>query len=605
MSFLKLSQGRLKLAVATIDLTESDPNLGVVTWKQYRYAIFPWHFPSMKRVEGYLDSRPILRGLSGGPLPITDRPFRPQKSLSRLSGLINGERRGLLNSTSWLATDEIQFLLAFLMRNPESITGWFHVLGPSILDTLSTIYKIHQQVKRNDGVIPPKVLRKYNYNFEKVRDYIDARLDILEHKFIVFLCNRNESHWLSTVVVNPFLVFDRYVAGEENEDVSNKAAASSDDEDFCGWCVLDSLGDTAMPSKDKGFHGTCSTNNRASYGVRLFLNICASYLKAKKRDEDVSEEDNNSFCYEEPFGSFDESGGTVEFPRFDFAFPSIIQQWNGYDCGLAVVANSVAFIIHLRHVKFMRSQMNLREQGQTQNVVFLLAEDVYSLHNFWQKLMDDAGRTRHGEISTSIHLLQFMRQEFIEIVDEIAEETATDSGLLNQVKEVVKAQKTPGSLNIDASDSVSQTSSVDASVITSTRKDAAKAVLSLRECAVLPPTGAAKDTVASAPNEPDHAQRSNKRLATSTNDDEPNRSRTVCHAGPLCRLDTDNVVIEGDGKNGSPCCVCHLTFHHVCLFLFKEQMYCINCYKRNVVCKCSAETLFEDLLVVSDTLTVT
>jgi hypothetical protein len=441
----------------------------------------------------------------------------------------------------------------------------------------------------------------------------------------VFVCNENDCHWVAIVVVNPFLVFDRYVA-EDNENVFDKAA-SSDDEDFCGWCVFDSLGNSGMPSKAKGFHGTCSTMNKASYGVRLFLNICASYLKAK-RNEASSEEENESFCYDEPFGSFDESGGTVEFPRFDFPFPSVIQQSNGYDCGLAVVANSMAFIIHLRHVKFMRSHMNVRrERGQTQNVVFLLPEDVYSLKNFWQKLMDDAGRTRHGLVSTSIHLLQYMREEFIEIVDEIADDTANDSGLLNKVKEVVKANNTPATVNIDSCDGGSETS-VDASEITTRRKDAAKAVLSLRQCAILPLTGSTKDTVASAPNEPDDdkvASAPNEpdhdKVASAPNEpdhdkvasrpNEPDHDKVAsrpnepdhaqrCNAGLLCRLDTDNVVIEGDGQNGSPCCECHLTFHHVCLFLFKGQMYCINCYKQNVVCKCSAETLFEDLLVVSE-----
>jgi flagellar assembly factor FliW len=43
----------------------------------------------------------------------------------------------------------------------------------------------------------------------------------------VFVCNVNQSHWLSIVVVNPFLVFDRYVA-EDNDDVSDKAVFSDD-----------------------------------------------------------------------------------------------------------------------------------------------------------------------------------------------------------------------------------------------------------------------------------------------------------------------------------------------------------------------------------------
>jgi hypothetical protein len=88
-----------------------------------------------------------------------------------------------------------------------------------------------------------------------------------------------------------------------------------------GASLTDSFGNTAQSSKEIGFMGTCYTTNKASYGVRLFLNICASYLKAKKRNDgyrrqqfrDLAEsdsrvngeiEDKNTFLYAEPFGSF-------------------------------------------------------------------------------------------------------------------------------------------------------------------------------------------------------------------------------------------------------------------------------------------------------------
>jgi hypothetical protein len=77
-----------------------------------------------------------------------------------------------------------------------------------------------------------------------------------------------------------------------DKDVCDKAT-SSDDEDFCEWCVLDSLG-SDQASKENGFKGTCSTKNMASHGVWLFLNICASYLKTKKRNE--GEMDGNHFA---------------------------------------------------------------------------------------------------------------------------------------------------------------------------------------------------------------------------------------------------------------------------------------------------------------------
>jgi hypothetical protein len=135
MSFFQLHRGRLILPERNkVDLTpdtDSDSDKEP-TWKGHFYASFPWQFPSMKRIEGFLDSRPILKGLSGDPLAITDRPLCTKKSMSRISGQINGQCRTKMNSTSWLSTDEVQFLFAFLLRNQDNTSGVFHVLGPMI-----------------------------------------------------------------------------------------------------------------------------------------------------------------------------------------------------------------------------------------------------------------------------------------------------------------------------------------------------------------------------------------------------------------------------------------------------------------------------------------
>jgi hypothetical protein len=94
-----------------------------------------------------------------------------------------------------------------------------------------------------------------------------------------------------------------------------------------------------------GFQGTCFTRNNASYGVRVFLNVCASYLKAKKKKEKDGRPP-NKFDYKEPFGRCTESLGTEGFAWFDFGTPSIIAKSTSYDCGLALVANSIAFVKH-------------------------------------------------------------------------------------------------------------------------------------------------------------------------------------------------------------------------------------------------------------------
>ena len=255
-----------------------------------------------------------------------------------------------MNSRSWLTTNEIQFLFAFLLHNPESNT-FFHVLGPTITNKVAIAYHtmasiVHEKATEKD-------VSSYNYMVSGIQDYIDSRLDIFKHKFLVFVCNQSQMHWVSVVVINPFLVFDQHLA--EGKDDSDKHGALGD-EDFAGWCVLNSNGNLEEREQN-GFQGTVFTKNKASYGVRLFLNICASYLKAKKKNEGDGRQQNN-FVYEEPFGRFTESkGSTEEFPQFDYLCPSIVQQSTSFDCGLAVVANSMDFVKHLKHVKFMKSNM--------------------------------------------------------------------------------------------------------------------------------------------------------------------------------------------------------------------------------------------------------
>jgi len=217
-----------------------------------------------------------------------------------------------------------------------------------ITNKVSIVYEVLPRIL--DGSATAKDHRTYNCNLEGIQDYTDSRLDIFEHKFLVFVCNRSDTHWVSVVVVNPFLVFDQYLA--EGKDDHGRHGVLGD-EDFVGWCVFNSNGRSNEREQD-GFQGTMYTNNKASYGVWLFLNICASYLKAKKKNEGDGRQA-DSFQLEEPFGPFTESNGTEGFPWFDYDCPSILQQSNSFDCGLAAVANSMAFVKHLKDLKFMKA----------------------------------------------------------------------------------------------------------------------------------------------------------------------------------------------------------------------------------------------------------
>jgi hypothetical protein len=69
----------------------------------------------------------------------------------------------------------------------------------------------------------------------------------------------------------------------------------------------------------------------------------------------------------------------------------------------------------------------------------------------------------------------------------------------------------------------------------------------------------------------------------------------MCNAGEMCLLPVDNVMLEGEGCNGSRCSKCQGPFHHVCLFVFEEELFCCKCFKQYVVSQCSTETLFKEL----------
>ena len=217
------------------DIVDSDCNPDLVkNWKSYVHAKFPWLGGSMKKIEMHLDTHPILLWLSGEALPKTDRPLIYSRSLSRMSGSVLGIRRKSLDLQSWLSTDEIQFLFAFLLRNQDS-NQFFHVLDPAITNKVATVQEAMQKILEETATDEDH--RAYEYNLEGIQDYIDSKLNVFEHKFLVFLCNQSHSHWVSVVVVNPFLVFNQYLA--EGKDYSGRTGVMGDD-DFVGWSVFNS-----------------------------------------------------------------------------------------------------------------------------------------------------------------------------------------------------------------------------------------------------------------------------------------------------------------------------------------------------------------------------
>jgi hypothetical protein len=59
-----------------------------------------------------------------------------------MSGTIVGERRLSFKSSSWLSTNDIQFLFAFLMCNSKAKSGIFRVIGPAITQHITMVKNV-------------------------------------------------------------------------------------------------------------------------------------------------------------------------------------------------------------------------------------------------------------------------------------------------------------------------------------------------------------------------------------------------------------------------------------------------------------------------------
>jgi hypothetical protein len=105
----------------------------------------------------------------------------------------------------------------------------------------------------------------------------------------------------------------------------------------------------------------------------------------------------------------------------------------------------MAFVKHLESVSFEKSQM----KGQDTNigmggkeVCYDLLEEFYSLQPFWDKVMADCAQQRYLlQLGTAQDLLKLVREEFIELVDEMAAETVTDQASFQAIQDQITPKK--------------------------------------------------------------------------------------------------------------------------------------------------------------------
>jgi hypothetical protein len=92
------------------------------------------------------------------------------------------------------------------MHNIDGNTGFLYVLSSSITKKFHDVHDLMPVMMEKKEDAPENVKRTYQTNLDAIFKYIKSRLDILEHKFLIFPCNTNTNHWVSVVVINPFLV---------------------------------------------------------------------------------------------------------------------------------------------------------------------------------------------------------------------------------------------------------------------------------------------------------------------------------------------------------------------------------------------------------------
>ena len=168
----------------------------------------------------------------------------------------------------------------------------------------------------------------YHEQLQVFFKYVNTCQDFFDKKFLVFIYNLAQ-HWTVIIVVNPFLVFNHYVFGDKYINVH--------DDDFVGWCVIDSLGGGQTVVNHEYLTGTTLNHFHPQLGVHLFLNYCASFFKGRYTNTMYlhSREvmgPGIQIChefyvkYKEPFGDYKAKLGTESFPWFDFSSPSFINQ---------------------------------------------------------------------------------------------------------------------------------------------------------------------------------------------------------------------------------------------------------------------------------------
>ena len=161
----------------------------------------------------------------GQGLPKTDRELVYLCRPNTMSGAIFCDHvKELLNNPKcYLNTDEIQMLIAVLLRN-NFFNHHVHVICPQPCQKIMRVYDSIGEDGDKDNL---------HLAMHAIYEYLDCTHDILERRYLAFLFNTGSYHWVTMVVVNPSFI---------SNDSSSLPIQPTSEEQACGWFFFDSMG---------------------------------------------------------------------------------------------------------------------------------------------------------------------------------------------------------------------------------------------------------------------------------------------------------------------------------------------------------------------------
>ena len=131
-----------------------------------------------------------------------------------------------------------------------------------------------------------------------------------------------------------------------------------------------------------GLKGTVGDTDIKIIGsVHFFLDVRASFITAINSPHQRG----RNYDYKEHFGNHCDMKGSINFLHLDFNCPAIIKQVDGWNCGLACVANAVTFVRHFQNKEFLLSGMT-PANDERDEIRYIVDQDEYNLHSFWEDL---------------------------------------------------------------------------------------------------------------------------------------------------------------------------------------------------------------------------